>query len=301
VRRLRVGLLGWVIIVAIGAPACHGGSTPPDGGGTPSTAKREQLAMIHEDGVLRVATDPRDKPQSWYDRTVGKWKGFDVEVAEEIATRLGVKAEFRARGPQLYSSTGSWDDGQDVGFSSLPVTIEQENRFRYTPAYLYWPASIAVRVDDTSIEDPTTDLNGKRICVGEGTAYESYLHMGLSLGDLSPPFRYVVEQPRIVRFPTSLGALDSLAFGGGSRCDAVIASLPTIAGYAGQGAPVRVVGDPLFYEPFAAAFSKDDPMDNASLVATVSQLIRDMHDDGTLSALCVKWYGVDLTTAQAAS
>ena len=60
-----------------------------------------------------------------------------------------------------------------------------------------------------------------------------------------------------------------------------------------------MVGDPLYFEPLAIAFDKNDPVDNATLVAAVSKIVDDMHADGTLSALSEKWYhGQDLTTSR---
>jgi len=286
-----------MVLVMIIAAACTGSTASGGGGGAPSSTGRDELARIEADGVLRVAVDLRDRPRAWFDRRTRSWKGFDVDVAEEIATRLGVKAEFQPRHPGTDGPVASLGDQLDMEFSSLPVTKDQSKQFRFTTPYSYWPASIAVPAGTTSIQDPTTDLSGKRICVGTGTTYEAYLERTLSLSDLAPPFDYVVGQPQIVRFPTDIDALESLAFGEG-RCDAVMTALPTIDRYARQGAPVVVAGDPLFYEPFAAAFGRDNGVDDTSLVAIVSQLIRDMHDDGTLSALSMKWYGVDLTTTQ---
>ena len=72
-------------------------------------------------------------------------------------------------------------------------------------------------------------------------------------------------------------------------------ALPTIESYIADGGPVKVVGDPLYGEPLSIAFDKASPIDNASLVAAVSAIIDDMHADGTLTALSMKWYGEDIT------
>jgi polar amino acid transport system substrate-binding protein len=59
---------------------------------------------------------------------------------------------------------------------------------------------------------------------------------------------------------------------------------------------VKVVGDPLFYEPLAAAIDASAELDTESFVARVSEIIERMHDDGTLSELSNQWFGLDLTT-----
>ena len=45
---------------------------------------------IMADGVIRVATDPAYPPQSSYDEATDTWEGFDIDVANEIAKRLGL-------------------------------------------------------------------------------------------------------------------------------------------------------------------------------------------------------------------
>jgi polar amino acid transport system substrate-binding protein len=58
-----------------------------------------------------------------------------------------------------------------------------------------------------------------------------------------------------------------------------------------EGMPLKVVGQPLVYLPSAAAIEPGD----AEFSALLSQVNDDMHEDGTLSALSEKWFGLDLT------
>ena len=51
------------------------------------------LEEIKSSGVLQVGTEGTYAPFTFHDET-GKLTGFDVEIAEEVAKRLGVKAEF---------------------------------------------------------------------------------------------------------------------------------------------------------------------------------------------------------------
>jgi polar amino acid transport system substrate-binding protein len=52
----------------------------------------------------------------------------------------------------------------------------------------------------------------------------------------------------------------------------------------------------LFYEPLAAAIDASASVDTDSFVARVSEIIEEMHADGTLSDLSNTWFGLDLTT-----
>jgi polar amino acid transport system substrate-binding protein len=312
-RRYRSHFLAALIAVfALIAAACSSDSTTSAAAGGTSgsastgvcsgvdTSGTDALANVCKSGQIRVATDQKYKPQSWYDVKSSQWKGFDVDVANEIAARLGVSADIQHHDWDTDVTAGSWNNRYDMDVGSMTITQERKQKFLFTPVYYYTPASIAVHSDNTSIQDPTTDLNGKKICVGSGTTYESYLQHKLDLGPDAPKFDFVVNDAQIEGFTTDTDALDALALGDGVRCDAAMTALPTIAQYIADGNPVKVVGDPLYYEPLAVAFDKNDPVDNATLVAAVSQIINSMHADGTLTSLSEKWYnGQDLTTSAA--
>jgi polar amino acid transport system substrate-binding protein len=310
-RKYRFHGLGALIAVfAVIGAACSNNTTTTSAAGPPSgssggvcasvdTSGTDALATICKNGAIRVATDQKYKPQSWYDVKTGEWKGFDVDVAREIAARLGVTADINHQDWDVITA-GSWNNRWDVSVGSMTDTIDREKLFDFTPAYYYTPAGIAVASSNTSIQDLTTDLDGKKICVGSSTTYESYLKKDLVLGGGAPKFDFVIDNAQIQTYTTDTDALDNLALGDGVRCDAAMTATPTIAQYVtDSGGKVKQVGDPLYYEPLSIAFDKNDPVDNASLVAAVSKIVNDMHADGTLSNLSMQWYNTDLTTSAA--
>lgn len=298
-RKSKLRMFAVVLAVfALVAAACGDEPEPSSSGGgsdaTSPAAEQDLLARIQADGVIRIATDQKYKPQSWYDTKTGEWKGFDVEVAQEVAKRLGVTAEIAHQEWDLVTA-GSWNDRWDMNVGSMTVTVERDTLFSFTPAYYYTPASIAVNTENTSIQDLSTDLDGKKICVGSSTTYEAYLEQQLNIPGYS--FDYVIDDPQIITYATDTDSLDNLALGDGARCDAAMTATPTIDQYISDGGSVKVVGDPLYGEPLAIAFDKSSPIDNTSLIDAVSAIIQEMHDDGTLSALSMKWYGEDITQA----
>jgi polar amino acid transport system substrate-binding protein len=306
IRRLSPML---VLVAAFTLVAVACGSEEEGGGGQGTGGQAAQgvctsvdttadnvLARICSQGAIRVATDQKYKPQSWYSAKEGEWKGFDVEVAQEIAKRLGVSADVNHQDWEVITA-GSWNDRWDVSVGSMTDTIPREKLFYFTPAYYYTPASFAVHESNTSIQNVDTDLDGKKVCVGVSTTYEDYLKGSLVLGAGAPDFEFVVENPHILTFNTDTDALDQLSLGDGVRCDAAMSAQPTIQAYIDDGGPIKLVGDPLYYEPLSIAFDKNDPVDNTSLVDAVSKIIEDMHADGTLTDLSMKWYGADLTTS----
>ena len=304
--RTRTALAGVVVFAMIGV-ACANSSTTTtaQGSGTPSgvcatadTSSGDALAKVCSDGTLRVATDPKYKPQSWFDVKSNTWNGFDVDVANEIAARLGVHADLQAQKWGVITA-GSWEDRWDVSVGSMTDTIDREKLFYFTPAYYYTPAAMSVYTDNTTITGPA-DLTGKTVCVGVSTTYQDYVNGTLKLGAGAPPFDFQIDGAQLQTYDTDTDALDNLALGDGVRCDSAISAQQTIQAFIDDGGAIKIVGDPLYYEPLSIAFDKNDPIDSQSLSEAVGKIIDDMHADGTLSELSKKWYdGVDWTVSSA--
>ena len=62
-------------------------------------------------------------------------------------------------------------------------------------------------------------------------------------------------------------------------------SLTTAQGFIDSGQPVKIVGDPLFYEPLAVAIDKSSEADPQSFTDAVDQIVEEMHNDGTLTGM----------------
>jgi polar amino acid transport system substrate-binding protein len=303
--RTRI-IAGLAVLVVIGAACASNSSTSSaQGTGTSNglcasidTSGTDALANVCSSGTLRVATDPKYPPQSSFNVQTQQWQGFDVDVANEIASRLGVQVDLQAQKWDVITA-GSWNDRWDVSVGSMTDTIDREKLFYFTPAYYYTPAAIAVSTDNTSITGPG-DLTGKTVCVGVSTTYQDYVQGTLKLGSGAPPFDFQISGANLQTYTTDTDALDNLALGDGVRCDAAISAQQTIQGYIDDGGKIKLVGDPLYYEPLSIAFDKNDPSNAQSLSDAVSNIIDDMHADGTLSALSKKWYnGVDWTVSSA--
>jgi polar amino acid transport system substrate-binding protein len=306
-RNARTRVLAGLAVLAVIGAACASNSTTSSAQGTGSsnglcasidTSSADALANVCSSGTLRVATDAKYAPQSSFNVQTGQWQGFDVDVANEIASRLGVKAELQDQKWGVITA-GSWNDRWDVSVGSMTDTIDREKLFYFTPAYYYTPAAIAVYTDNTSITGPG-DLTGKTVCVGVSTTYQDYVQGTLKLGSGAPPFDFQIQGANLQTYTTDTDALDNLALGDGVRCDAAISAQQTIQAYIDDGGKIKLVGDPLYYEPLSVAFDKNDPSDAQSLSEAVGNIIDDMHADGTLSALSKKWYnGVDWTVSSA--
>jgi polar amino acid transport system substrate-binding protein len=275
--------------MALLAAACGDNGDGGSGGGGGGGGEQDLLASVEEAGVLRVSTDPAYPPQSSLNEDTGEYEGFDIDVATEIAKRLGVEVAWET--PQWETIiAGNWNGRWDVSVGSMTITPERAEVLDFTPAYYFTPAAVAVQEDDNSVSDLTTDLDGKTIGVCGGCTYDFYLQKTLDIPGYTPEF--VIDDAEIVGTDTDTTAIEQLVQG---RVDAAISALPTLQGAIDKGKPIKIVGDPIFYEPLAVAVDKSSDLDPTTLVDRLSEIIDEMHSDGTLTELSMKWYGTDLS------
>jgi polar amino acid transport system substrate-binding protein len=272
------------------------GPTAPTGPAEPCDTAQpgDLLSRICDEGVIRVSTDPAYPPQSELNQDTSEYEGFDIDVATEIADRLGVEIQWETPAWDLITA-GGWNDRWDMSVGSMTVTTERAEVLDFTPAYYYTPASVAVHADNTTISDIASDLDGLKIGVCGACTYDFFLQKTLDIPGYT--FEFVIDDAQIVTYDTDSTAIQDLSLGDGTRLDAVISAKPTLENAIGKDKPIKLVGDPIFYEPLAAAFDRSAQLDATSLVAAVSAIIEEMHADGTLSALSMKWYGEDITQA----
>ncbi len=251
----------------------------------------EVLDRVMETGTLKMSSDPAYPPQSFLNDN-NEMDGFDVDVGREIAKRMGVELEIITPAWEVITA-GNWGGRWDVSVGSMTPTATRAEVLDFPVVYYYTPAAFAVHSD--SDVDSVSDLNGKKIGVCGGCTYENYLNHDLTIdAEGAPPFEYQVDPGEIRSYETDTNAFDDLRIGDGARLDAVLSALPTIKEAIDAGYPMKVVGDPVFYEPLAVATDKGDPEFDAKL----KEIVNNMKEDGTLTELSKKWYGVDLTTVE---
>ncbi len=259
-------------------------AAPPEEGG------EDLLDQVMAAGKLVVSTDPNYAPQSFLNDS-GELDGFDVEVAKEVAKRLGVEVEFVTPDWDLITA-GNWGGRWDVSIGSMTPTEQRSEVLWFTDPYYYTPAAFAVHKENTSIAS-VDDLTGKKVGFGTATTYDDYLSGKLSMmgGQImyDPPAGVEVKP-----YSTDQEAIQDLALGDGVRLDAVMSAQPTLQGAIEEGIPLKYVGTPAFYEPLAFALDKNRGASD-KMVAKLNEILAAMHADNTLTNLSVKWYGIDIT------
>jgi|Deesub1362B_J571_1020462.scaffolds.fasta_scaffold08680_2 polar amino acid transport system substrate-binding protein len=297
-KRLSL-ILTMVVIFGLLVAAC---------GPKPTPEPEDKLAEVLARGVLIISTDPAYPPQSELvegaerpadtkcssdQRTAAELQGFDIEVAKEVARRLGVEPCFVTPNWDLIVA-GGWSDRWDISIGSMTITPNRMEKLYFSQPYYTTPAAFFVHADNTTFTQPS-DLSGKRIGFGVGTTYEYYLEGTLEIP--GETIEFVVQDPVIKPYDTDLFALEDLSLGDGVRLDAVLTAQPTGAGAIADGMPIKQLGDPVFFEYLAAAVDKAAGKDPIPLILRVSEIINEMHQDGTLQRLSQQFYGLDLTSA----
>jgi polar amino acid transport system substrate-binding protein len=252
------------------------------------------LARICDAGVIKVSTDPEYPPQSFLDEETNELVGFDIDVAAEIAERLGVEVEFETPSFDAVVA-GGWSNRWDMSVGSVTITPQRAEILDFTQAYYYTPAQMVALTEAgyTSLED----FAGTTICVGSGTTYFSWLNGDLEL----PPEAGEITEPidaEATTLDTDTDCAESW-ISGRRDFEGWLTALPTAVGIQDAGdIEIDLVGDPVFFEPLAVAFDAGVE-DNDSLVAAVDAIIGEMHEDGTLSEMSNEWYeGIDYTVQQ---
>jgi polar amino acid transport system substrate-binding protein len=237
---------------------------------------------IKLDNEIIVATDANWAPFSYIDDD-GVMQGFDVDVAREIAKRMGVEVRFITPAWDVITA-GNWNTRWDVSVGSMTPTASRSEVLNFPATYYYTPAAFAVHEDSTLT---VPQLSGKTICTTAASTWEMYLQGDLDMLN-APAFTYDVTPGTITSLVDGAACLDDVRLGAGVRNDGMIDSLPMILAAIDAGYPIKVLGDPAFYEPLSLATDKqyDDP----ELDAELARIITAMQDDYTLSLLSIQHF-----------
>ncbi len=266
-RSRLVAMLAAPLVLTLAA--CGGDGDDGDESRAPSSEgacagdPADLLAEVCEEGKLTVSTDPAYPPQSSLNEQTGEYEGFDIDVATEIAKRLGVDVAWEAPTWDIITA-GSWNGRWDTTVGSMTPTNERQEVLYFTEPYNYTPAVVVVGADNDEVSDLSTDLDGKKVGSCSPCTYSDFLEKKLAIEGYE--FDFIIDDAEISGYDTDTTALEDLVNG---RLDAVITSVTTAQGYIDAGNPVKIVGDPVFYEPLSVGFDKSSDPSSESLYEAV--------------------------------
>ena len=247
------------------------------------------LDNIVEKGTFILGLDDSFPPMGFRDEN-NDIVGFDIDVAKEVAARLGV--EFIAQ-------PISWDAKElelasgtiDCIWNGMSITPEREESMAMTFPYLNNQMIFYTRADAGI--DSLEDLAGKSVAVQNGSYAEELL--GGDYADLAATFSEVLG------FDEYLTALMDLQNGG---CDAVLMDL-VVGDYRinGMGATDLKAAVALTDDNYGIGFRKEDialrDKEDIALRDKVEELLIEMKKDGTLEKISTQWFGSDITVVPA--
>ncbi|MDY0394984.1 transporter substrate-binding domain-containing protein [Virgibacillus halophilus] len=131
--------------------------------------KKQAINRVEDAGVIRIGFEGTYQPFNFLNDD-NEYAGFDVDVANELASRLGVKTKFVAT---------KWDsligglkaDKFDVIIAQMTVTEDRKKSVDFTDPYVV-TGSVLVTANDTKGISKLDDIKGKKVGVGGGTTFE---------------------------------------------------------------------------------------------------------------------------------
>ena len=280
------------------APAASESTASASAAALASIDPSSLLGKIVAAGKIRISTDPNYKPFSFLNPD-GTYDGFDnataVEAVKRLSTLVGKPITIEWQTPTWDAITaGSWGHRWDISIGSMSVTNTRAKVVDFVDPYYYDAGAVAVPKDSTA--KTLDDLNGgKTFCVGSSTTYQDWLQGTLDITDpnaLKPPTNPDVK-------PLDTDNLCVQAVQAGRKYDALVANDNSLADAVKAGAPIRLLEIPPIFT-VKVAFALDKSGDNdASMLTALNQVVKSMHDDGTLKSLSMKYLNKDVTTPPA--
>jgi len=272
------------VAVALAAAGCANNSETNSGsGGQPSASgsagfnldnvkKDDALAQqvdskISSDGKLVVGTDPTYEPSEF--KQNGKIVGFDVDLGDAIAKKLGLTAQFEeSKFDAILPALGSRYEIGMSSFTDNPAREKVVDFVTYFSAGTQWAS-----------KDPNFNPDnacGKKVAVQTGTVQAT--------DDLPARQKKCGGNAiQVQQYDAQDEATNSVVLG---KADAVLADSPVMAGAVKKvGGDLKLVGDVYDSAPYGIAVPKTAGTTKDAILGAVKALMA----DGTYKAVLDKW------------
>ena len=227
-----------------------------------------------------------DQPGLGERRADGTFTGFDVDIAKEVARRMGVSpggVTFK----RVTSATREkmlQDGDVDLVVASYSITPERKVKVSFAGPYYVAHQDILVRRSEARAIRDIDGLKGRRLCRVQGSVSFPRVHDEQGVAALP------VEASGYAGCLTGLteGRLDAV-----STDDLILAGLAAKA--SGGGGGLTLVNAPFTDEPYGVGIRKGD-VDGCE---AVNKAITRMYQDGTAARLLDTWFrpaGLRVTT-----
>lgn len=241
-----------------------------------SEKAEETTAAGTEGGTLIVGFD-QDFPPMGFLGDNGEYTGFDLELAQEAAKRLGL--EYKAQPIAWDAKDMELESGNiDCIWNGFTMT-GREDDYTWTEAYMANTQVFVVR-NDSGIEGKD-GLAGKVVECQADSSAEAALKED---PDLTSTFGQLLTTAdyNTAFMDLEQGSVDAIAM------DVIVAGYQIKQ----RNADFTILDDSLSAEEYGVGFKKG----NTELRDKVQATLEDMAKDGTMKEISEKWFGEDVTT-----
>jgi len=225
-------------------------------------------------GKLVIGLDDAFPPMGYRDAS-GKLIGFDIDAAEEVGKRLGIKIEWQ---PTAWDGVIHSLNSKkfDAIWNGMTITDERAKQVAFTKPYIMDGQIAVVKFSEKRFKK-IADLKNVKIGAQKGS---SALNAVKKLPTAPAELKEYEDNPK---------ALLDLEAG---RIDVVVIDNVTgrdfIAKRPGQ---FKVVPGFISKEPFGVAFRKEDKDLREKVQKTLDKMVK----DGSLAKISRKWFAEDIT------
>ena len=264
--------------------ACTNTAESPETEGTTAAPAAEETEAPETEGeaqeagggTLIVGFDQEFPPMGFIGDD-GEYTGFDLELAQEVAKRLGLS--YKAQPIAWDSKDMELESGNiDCIWNGFTMT-GREDAYTWSDPYME-NAQVFVVKADSGIESPA-DLAGKIVEVQMDSSGQKALEAD---PELSGSFAQLITTPdyNTAFMDLEQGAVDAVCM------DIIVASYQIRE----READMVILDDALASEDYGIGFKKG----NTELRDQVNDTLLEMAEDGTLAQISEKWFGEDITT-----
>ena len=236
----------------------------------------DHLARIKAANKIIIATEGDWMPWTYHNEA-DELVGFDVELGQKIAEKLGVEVEFAET---MWDSilAGVSSGRFDIACNGVGYTEERAESMILSKPYAYPGMVLVVRGDDDSINS-FEDLAGK---VTANTASSTYAQFAEQYGATVTPVDDLLQTVELLT---------------AGRCDATINAEDTVLAFMQEHpeANIRIAAEAAGEQYVIPTAIGED---NESLMNEINKIIDELRESGELKEISEKYLGKDITAAE---
>lgn len=273
-RREFLAAFGTVAAGAVLAGCGNSNATSTDSSSDAKSDEKKGMTLI-EDGKLTVVAELGFAPFEYMDEKTGEPVGFDVDVINAVAEKMGLTASYLPN--QKFDTLVpiiKQGGKADVSIAAITITDERMESVDFSEPYLDSNQAIVVAKGSSETEETLNDASKQVVCQG-GTTGDEWIGENL---------------PDAVRVPVDdvTAALTGVQTG---LYQAMVVDLPVASYMLSQSfSDLQIVKEIPTGEQYGIAVSKDNP----ELTQAVNKALEDMKSDGTMKEIETKWFGSEI-------